>query len=168
MKQQKFEHNLIEYILAQEESDNFIEIKNFMDEMPGGFLIYWMDKNEEIIYANKALLRIFQCSTLEEFREYTGNSFRGIVHPEDLEAVEESIKEQINHSQYDFDYVEYRIIRKDGEIRWIEDYGHSLHIDSVGDIFYVFLGDATEKKNLQVAETTRLMEEKKRKEKKLK
>lgn len=40
MKQQKFEHNLIEYILAQEESDNFIEIKNFMDEMPGGFLIY--------------------------------------------------------------------------------------------------------------------------------
>ncbi len=167
MKEQKFEHNLIEYILAPDESQNFIEIKNFMDEMPGGFLIYWMDKNEEIIYANKALLRMFQCSTLEEFREFTGNSFRGIVHPEDLDEVEESIKEQIAHSQYDLDYVEYRIIRKDGEIRWIEDYGHFLHIDSVGDVFYVFLGDATEKRNLQLAETARLIEEKAQKEQKL-
>lgn len=167
MKEQKFEHNLIEYILAPEKSQDSIEIKNFMDEMPGGFLIYWMDKNEEIIYANKALLRIFQCSTLEEFRELTGNSFRGIVHPEDLDAVEESIKDQIAHSQYDLDYVEYRIIRKDGAIRWIEDYGHFLHIDSVGDVFYVFMGDATEKRNLQLAEISRLTEEKKWKEQKL-
>ena len=46
----------------------------------------------------------------------------------------------------DLDYVEYRIIRKDGEIRWIEDYGHFVRTRSSGDIFYVFIGDATEKK----------------------
>ena len=38
------------------------------------------------------------------------------------------IQRQIAASQYDLDYVEYRIIRKDGEIRWIEDYGHYIHI----------------------------------------
>lgn len=121
----------------------------FMDGMPGGFLIYHADHNEEIIYANKALLRICQCCTLEEFRELTGNSFRGFVHPDDLEDVEKSIQEQIAHSQFDLDYVEYRIRRKDGSIRWMEDYGHFIHLDDIGDIFYVFIGDATEKRETQ-------------------
>ena len=121
----------------------------FMDGMPGGFLIYHADHNEEIIYANKALLRICQCCTLEEFRELTGNSFRGVVHPDDLEDVEKSIQEQIAHSQFDLDYVEYRIRRKDGSIRWMEDYGHFIHLDDIGDIFYVFIGDATEKRETQ-------------------
>lgn len=101
-------------------------IGRIADEMPGGFFIYRANGDEELIYANTAMLRIFNCNTLEEFRELTGNSFRGIVHPEDLEAVEESIWKQIEKSQYDLDYVEYRIIQKGGEIRWIEDYGHFI------------------------------------------
>ena len=44
------------------------EVKNFIDAIPGGFLIYHADGNEEIIYANKALLRIYGCSTLDEFQ----------------------------------------------------------------------------------------------------
>ena len=43
------------------------------------------DQGEEVIYANQALLRMFQCGTMEEFRAFTGNSFRGMVYPEDLE-----------------------------------------------------------------------------------
>ena len=112
--------------------------KHFMDEMPGGFLIYYAERGEEIIYANRSLLRIFQCESMEDFRQYTHNSFRGMVYPDDLESVEESICGQIMASQYDLDYVEYRILRKDGEIRWIEDYGHYVHNEMVGDIFYVF------------------------------
>lgn len=164
-------HNLIEHILAPQDSQDIQathEIINFMDEMPGGFLIYYMGGNQEIIYANKALVRMFQCTTLEEFRELTGNSFQGVVHPEDLEAVEQSIMEQITNSQYDLDYVEYRIIQKDGNIRWVEDYGHYMHIENVGDIFYVFIGDATEKRNLHLAEKKRLLDEKIQKEEKLK
>lgn len=127
-------------------------IKHFADAMPGGFFIYHADGNEELIYANKAMLRIFNCATMEEFQEWTGNSFRGIVHPDDLEAVEQSIQKQIASSQYDLDYVEYRIIQKGGKVCWIEDYGHFVHSESVGDIFYVFVGDATEKKRRELAE----------------
>lgn len=141
--------------------------KNFIDEMPGGFFIYHADDNEEIIYANKAVLRIFGCSTLKEFRELTGNSFKGMVHYEDLDSVEKSIKTQISMSHYDLDYVEYRIIRKDGEIRWLEDYGHFVHIESLGDIFYVFVGDATEKRLRYLAEKDALLSESSAKEKRL-
>ncbi len=139
----------------------------FMEQMPGGFFIYRADRGEEILYANQSLLRIFQCETMEEFFQLTGGSFRGFVHPEDLEAVEESIQTQIAASQYDLDYVEYRIRRKDGSIRWIEDYGHFVHDETLGDIFYVFVGDATEKRQLLMDEKTQLMNEKLEKEQRL-
>lgn len=128
------------------------QLKKFTDQIPGGFFIYRADEAEEILYANAAVLRLFCCDTMEEFMELTGNSFKGMVHPEDLDAVEKSIKEQIATSQYDLDYVEYRIIPKDGNIRWIEDYGHFIHSETVGDIFYVFIADATEKREIMLKE----------------
>ena len=170
MDGRKTDHTLIEYILAllnllkcheadEQEPPEIVsllddysvqtahQVIKFMDEMPGAFFIYHADDDEKIIYANQALLRLFQCDTIEEFQELTGNSFKGIVHPDDLEAVEKSIYEQIASSQFDLDYIEYRIICKDGSIRWIEDYGHFLHNENIGDIFFVFAGDATEKKD---------------------
>lgn len=132
----------------------------FMDEMPGGFFIYRADQEEQIIYANKAVLRIFQCDNMREFQILTGNSFKGIVYAEDLDEVEQSIKEQIASSKYDLDYVEYRIICKDGSTRWIEDYGHFIHSEKSGDFFYVFIGDATEKRNRRLSENAILINEK--------
>ena len=186
----KMDHGLIEYILSaldvpvppsseadtseqsQQPSSDFEDsnlriayaAKEFLDEMPGGFFIYQAYGNEEILYANKAVLRIFHCDTYAEFLSLTGHSFRGLVHPDDLEEVEKSIWEQIAQSQYDLDYVEYRIIQKDGQIRWIEDFGHFLHSDYAGDIFYVFAADTTEKKQRQYEEKTLLLNEKKERE----
>ena len=113
------------------------------------------------------MLRIFQCSTLQEFRKITNNSFQGIVYPEDLDEVEQSIKEQISASQYDLDYVEYRIIRKDGSLRWIEDYGHYIYSEFAGGIFYVFIGDATEKKKKHLEEKATILNERLQNEQKL-
>ena len=134
-------------------------LKKFVDRMPGGFFIYHADGEEELIYANDAMIRMFNCKSEQEFRELTGNSFRGIVHPEDLELVEKSIWEQIANSCYDLDYVEYRIIQKGGGIRWIDDYGHFVRSAVAGDVFYVFAGDATEKKAIQLEEKKALLKE---------
>ena len=144
---------------ALEEEQAAWEMIGFMEEMPGGFLIYQAGGDEEIIFANRGLLRIFRCSTVEEFRLLTGNSFRGMVHPEDLTAVEESIQHQIAASRFDLDYVEYRVTAKDGSVRWIEDYGHFVHSEVVGDVFYVFLVDATEKKEQALRERVRSEQE---------
>lgn len=122
-----------------------LEVLHFMDEMPGGFLIYRAEGDQQILFANRAATRIFQCGTLQEFLELTQGSFRKMVYPDDLCQVEKSIEEQIADSKYDLDYVEYRILRKDGAVRWIEDYGHFVRSESFGGIFYVFLVDSTEK-----------------------
>lgn len=120
-------------------------IEQITDGMPGGFFIYRADADEELIYVNQALVNIFGCSSKEEFMEYIGGSFRGLVHPEDLQNVEESIHNQISMSSKGVDYVEYRIIRKDGATRWIRDYGRFVHTSLYGHVFYVFVEDATER-----------------------
>ncbi len=144
------------------------QLKKFIDEIPGGFLIYAAEGDERILYANKALLRIFRCNTMEQFREHVGNSFRGIVHPQDLDRVEKAIWEQVHGTDDNTDYVEYRVVGKDGVTRWVEDYGHFVHSESMGDVFYVFITDATEKVCRRIAEKAELIQEKREKEHKLK
>lgn len=138
-------------LLALSRLESTMQVRFIADQMPGGFFIYRADGGEELIYCNKALIRLFGCDDLEDFKAHTGYSFAGIVHPDDIEEVERSIEEQIEESQYDLDYVEYRIIQKDGTVRWVEDYGHYVNTED-GGLFYVFVADATEKRRQQMAE----------------
>jgi len=149
------------HLPAQErmEMEDAWDSVQFMDEIPGGFFIYYATGDERLIYANHGVLRMFGCDTLQEFRELTGNSFKGIVHPDDLQAVEDSIRKQIAVNQYDMDYVEYRIRRKDGSIRWVVDYGHFIHAGEAGDVFYVFLGDPTDERSQEQMRQKRLLTE---------
>ena len=121
-------------------------IEQIGEDMPGGFFIYKATGNEELLYANKAVFKIFGCETLEEFKQLTGYTFKGMLYPDDYEKVSGSITDQIEKSQGNLDYVEYRIIRKDGKIRWLDDYGHYVNSDVYGGLFYVFISDITEKR----------------------
>lgn len=121
-----------------------LDISDVLGYMPGGFFVYRAEGGEELVYANAACCRIFGCATLDEFKALTGFTFPGLVHPDDLATVERSIEQQIATDRYDMDYVEYRIVRRDGEVRWIEDYGHYV-VSEAGPFFYVFINDATEK-----------------------
>ena len=67
-----------------------------------------------------------------------------MLHPEDYAAVQTSVDDQIRMSSEHMDHVTYRIIRKDGTVRWIDDYGHYTESDSFGGIYYVFIADVTE------------------------
>ena len=121
-------------------------IEQLGEHMPGGFFIYKADEGEELLYANKAVCDIFGCDSLEAFRALTGFTFRGMVHPDDYDRVSASIKKQIDEDRSDQDHEEYRIIRRDGEVRWIDDYGHYVESDVYKGLYYVFISDITEKK----------------------
>ena len=117
--------------------------------IPGGFFIYHEDEKRELIYANDKVCEIYGCANLDEFKELTGYTFQGMVHPDDFQRIQDAIDAQIDADEGDsLDQVEYRIIRKDGEIRWVDDYGHFSHSPEYGDIYYVFISDITEKKRL--------------------
>ena len=143
-----------------------VPFKKFLDEIPGGFLIYRAD-DQQIIYANRAVYGIFGCTTAEEFKALTGNTFSGMVHPDDLAEVEKSIAEQIAASSDNLDYVEYRITDKNGVTRWVEDYGHFVPRENAADVYYVFISDATDKLTRRLAEKTELIHAGKEKDRKL-
>ncbi len=134
-----------------------IEIEEIVKGIPGGFFIYYANGEEEIIYANQEVIYLYGCETKREFLEYTGGSFKGMVHPEDLERVEKSIADQIAGNPRNFDYVEYRALPKGGGIKWIEDFGHFVKSDIYGEVFYVFITDVTEKMERNIKQKKRLM-----------
>ncbi|MCH5350528.1 MAG: response regulator [Clostridiales bacterium] len=140
-----------------EQKETAYKFRKFLDHLPGGFLIYRSNNSEEIIYANAALVRMFECDSVEEFKEYTSNSFRGVVYPDDYWDVQTSIHQQITVGGNNLDYVEYRILTKKGNLRYVEDYGHYIQTN-VGDIYYVFITDSTSKIEKQQREHLQRME----------
>lgn len=127
-------------------------IRELGGHMPGGFFIYKAEEPEELLYANKPVFDIYGCDDLEDFKKLTGYTFRGMVHPEDYRRISDSVAEQIDASDDNMDYVEYRIIRKDGAVRRVDDYGHYLETDVYGGVYTVFISDITEKHERIVSE----------------
>ncbi len=120
------------------------------EQQPGGFFVYKADSTEELIYANKALLRIFACETLQQFKDLTGYTFPGLVHPDDRQKTLDDITEQIaDKNNKNQDRVIYRIVRLDGVIRLVEDFGHLATMPEYGDVYYVFINDITDQRRFE-------------------
>ena len=128
-----------------------------LTNMSDGFFIYNATGDEEILYANPSVLKIFGCDTMDEFRKLVNNSFSGMVHPEDLDRVQKEIHHQVKQSDRHMDFIRYRIVTKDGMIRWIDDCGHLEDNGSGSDskLFYVFISDITD--TITEAEMERLL-----------
>ncbi|MBQ3842377.1 MAG: GGDEF and EAL domain-containing protein [Ruminiclostridium sp.] len=109
--------------------------------LPGGFFIYRADENEEILFAEENVIKLFGCDTIADLREFTHNSFSGMVHPDDLSKIQNDIQAQTLAVEKRHDYVRYRIVTKSGETRYIEDFGHLLHGAHGESFFYVFIVD---------------------------
>ena len=124
-------------------------VKNMTSGMPGAFLVYSANESERILFANDHLVSLYECDSYDEFLQLTKSSFKYMIHPDDRERVEKSIKDQIEKGRKTVeeasagleDYVEYRIVTKTGKIRRVMDNGRLVHDDHHGDIYYVIIQD---------------------------
>lgn len=131
------------HTLRVDTEDTLKQMEVVAEHLPGGFFIYHADENEDLIFFNRELQKLFGCESEEEFRKLTGNSFKGMVHPEDLNLVENDISDQIQ-KENDIDCVKYRIVCKDGTEKSVLDYGRFVHTEMYGDVYYVFMNDITQ------------------------
>lgn len=139
------------------------KISDIFQGMPGGFLIY-KASNEEIIYANDELIRLYGCENFKDFIEYTGGKFSGMVYTDDYDRITNEIENQLKNNETNHDNVEYRIVTKTGEIKWVEDFGHLASTKEYGNVFYVFITDISLNLSDRL-EAKKLIEENKRKQK---
>lgn len=116
--------------------------------LPGGFFIYEAEGDEKIIFAETNVVKLFGCDTYEDFMDFVGGNFKGMVHPDDLHKIENQIEAQTIYAEKRHDYVRYRIITKQGEIRYIEDFGHLLHWTNGKSFYYVFIVDVDQNEYL--------------------
>ena len=120
--------------------NNSMTLEKISENMPGALLVYKRNEGEEIVFVNNEIARIFECDSIEEFMKFTGGSFSTIVYPEDIEKIEDSINSQVSATG-GYDYIIYRIITKNGKIKTVEDWGHLVHDEDLGDLYYVYLHD---------------------------
>ncbi len=152
----------IEGIMREREDRKRQSMAQMLGTLSDGFFVYAAEGDEHLYFANPRVVQLFGCRTATEFKELTGNTFPGMVHPEDIDRVEWEIHNQVKESDRNMDFIRYRIIRKDGEVRWIDDAGHletSEYIDGP-KMFYVFVSDVTDsmtevQKNKLIAESKR-------------
>ena len=81
-------------------------IKEVGRHMPGGFFVYKAEGDEELIYANDAVIALFGCHDLDEFKELTGYTFKGMLHPDDYAAVSNSVHDQVRMDNQHNDHAE--------------------------------------------------------------
>ena len=113
-----------------------------------GEFVYNAGGDENILYADNNVVRLYGCESFEEFMEFTGGSFRGMVHPEDVREAERSIRAQTLESGHRHDYLRYRIVTKQGAVRFVEDFGHVVFDSSGQAYYYVFIVDVEQKEFL--------------------
>ena len=114
---------------------------NIPTGLPGGFFIYENGNGEEILFAEENVIKLYGCETFEEFKEFTHNSFSGMVHPDDYVKIQNQIQAQTLFGEKRHDYVRYRILTKQGDVKYIEDFGHLMHGTNGRSYFYVFIVD---------------------------
>lgn len=119
--------------------------------LPGGFFIYEAGGDEKVIFAETNIVKLFGCDTYEEFLEFIGGTFKGMIHPDDLLKIENQIEAQTIYAEKRHDYVRYRIVTKQGEIRYVEDFGHLLHWSNGKSFYYVFIVDVDQNEYLNTS-----------------
>ncbi len=119
-------------------------VSSICEEMPGGFMVYCDNEEENIVYFNKQLVKIYECETRQEFEEFTSLTFGKLVHPEDIDGVKKSIDDQMRDNPEKRAYAQFRIITRTGSIHWLKAWGHYVKSPKYGNVYYVFLEDATE------------------------
>ena len=137
-------HGCLPYRASYRVSDSKRSQLGFkLNDLPGAFFIYKADKSDEqILYANNEMLRLVGCDDLDDFFDFSGKHFNGLVHPDDFKGVEKRIWEQISINDNKVnDYVRYRMATKSGEYKNVLDYGRLVHSENYGLVFYVLIVD---------------------------
>ena len=93
--------------------------------------IFWLtDENDEMLYLSPAYEEIFGRPVEEVYDE--GRAWLESVHPDDRRRVEAALGEQA-HGGFD---EEFRVVRPDGEVRWIRDRAFPI-LDDAGRIYRI-------------------------------
>lgn len=119
-----------------------MRIDAILDGISGGLKILDAENNYSYVYISEGAAKLHGY-TVPEFMKNFGRSILSNIHPNDIETVSAEAKRQIKEN--DFFTVKYRILCKDGSVKWVVDRG-KLSVDNSDGrkLWYILIQDVTE------------------------
>ncbi len=119
-------------------------LRDLAVNLPGAFFIYRADDGK-ILFANRELLRITECSSMEVFFEFIGRKVKGLIAPEDYAEAVESCDRQVGDSDDAVAHLDYHVITKENHKRiYVHAVAHMVKNPYFGEIYYVILSPKLE------------------------
>ena len=118
-------------------------LNDISTNLPSAFIIYRADTtDDELLYANREMLRLTGCDDIQSFFDYTKRSFRNLVAPSEQDSVQTSVWAQVNADCADIDaYVRFSLVRHNGSLVEVLVHGRIVEHSSYGRLFYMLIED---------------------------
>lgn len=119
--------------------------------MPGGMLVCRATRDQEILFANQAMIDLLECDSFEDFMHYTGGTFFSILYPGEEEIMKKEFHRQLDmkENQNHTDFLTFRIVTKKGRVVTVEDMGRKKDNPFYGELYYIFMYDKAEREKRQ-------------------
>lgn len=118
-------------------------LNDISTNLPSAFIIYRADPtDDELLYANREMLRLTGCDDIQAFFDYTKRGFRNLVAPSEQDSVQTSVWTQVNADCADIDaYVRFSLVRHNGSLVEVLGHGRIVEHSSYGRLFYMLIED---------------------------
>lgn len=77
-------------------------VLKYLDDFPGGVCLVSRDSEEKILAVNQEVLRIFECSSEQQFMDLTNEHFRNLVAAEEFRSVADLYQRREQKADYSF------------------------------------------------------------------
>lgn len=106
------------------------QFTSMVSNVPGVIYRCLLDEHWTMLYISDEIENL-SGYPISDFINNSMRTFTDIIHPDDVEHVSKIINEKIkNNEEY---VVNYRVINKDGTLRWVRDQGKAVHLHD-GDV----------------------------------
>ncbi len=121
--------------------------RDIAESIPGAILVHEPGPDGAILFANDEVIDLFECESLDDFMDYTGGVYNGVIYEEDKESVRKQLEGQITLDDVGSkDYADYRVLTKKGRLKNVAENGRLVELEGVGKVFYELIIDQDERK----------------------
>ncbi|MCS3923855.1 PAS domain S-box protein [Methanosalsum natronophilum] len=150
-------HDITDRVIAENKlKESEFRFRSLVDNVPGVIFRCKYDNNWTMLYLTDKIKQITGYDP-SDFIDNSVRSYSSIIHPEDRQQVIDDVKIGF---QQELPYeLNYRIITKDGEIKWIREYAQKVYADT-GNMIDGVITDITRsvQKDLELKEKQELLE----------
>ncbi|MCR5458556.1 MAG: EAL domain-containing protein [Acetatifactor sp.] len=113
--------------------------RRFVEEMPAAAFVCRAQGGRELLYANQNMIRLYECETYEEFMEFVGGCFDGMVSSAQFKSMLKELELQIREKGQNTGRLFYHVTTKKGNVYLAEEHWLLKEDPVEGQIVYGFV-----------------------------